>query len=86
MPLEALDARAAELPTDRPVVAYCRGPYCVYAVEAVERLRARGLDARRLADGLPDWRLAGHPVATGAEQAGVTPPPRPRTTSRRRAS
>jgi rhodanese-related sulfurtransferase/DNA-binding transcriptional ArsR family regulator len=66
VPLERLDERMWELPTDRPVVAYCRGPYCVYAVEAVERLRRRGFDARRFADGLPDWRLAGYPVAAGA--------------------
>jgi rhodanese-related sulfurtransferase len=89
VPLEALDERLGELPTDRPVVAYCRGPYCVYAVEAVERLRQHGYEARRLADGLPDWRLAGHPVAAGPEapqprQAG--PPRRPPTPSRRRAS
>jgi rhodanese-related sulfurtransferase len=82
VPLETLDARAGELPTDRPVVAYCRGPYCVYAVEAVERLRARGLDARRLADGLPDWRLAGHPVAAGPETLST----RPSTPTRRRTS
>lgn len=86
VPLEALDARAGELPTDRPVVAYCRGPYCVYAIEAVERLRHRGFEARRLADGLPDWRLAGHPVVAGPEGAPAAPPRRPRTSPRRRAS
>ena len=85
VPLETLDARAGELPTDRPVVAYCRGPYCVYAVEAVERLRRGGMDARRLADGLPDWRLAGHPVATGPE-VKQAPPRRPAASSRRRAA
>jgi rhodanese-related sulfurtransferase len=86
MPLDTIDARADDLPTDRPVVAYCRGPYCVYAVEAVERLRARGLDARRLIDGLPDWRLAGHPVAAGPEGARPGPRRRASTSSRRRAA
>jgi rhodanese-related sulfurtransferase len=86
VPLDRLDERLPDLPTDRPVVAYCRGPYCVYAVEAVERLRARGVDARRLADGLPDWRVAGHPVVAGPEQTRDAPPPRSGTPSRRRAS
>ena len=80
VPLEHLDARLPDVPKDRPVVAYCRGPYCVYAIEAVERLRQRGYDARRLADGVPDWRRAGHPVAVGAEAAGTG------TAGRRRAS
>ena len=66
VPLGALDERARELPKDRPVVAYCRGPYCVMAVEAVERLRRRGYDARRFAEGVPEWRLAGFPVGAGA--------------------
>lgn len=56
--LELLD----ELPADRDVVAYCRGPYCVYADDAVRRLRERGVRARRLEDGLPEWREAGGPV------------------------
>jgi rhodanese-related sulfurtransferase len=48
------------------IVAYCRGPYCVMAPQAVERLRASGYEARRLEGGMPEWRLAGLPVATGA--------------------
>jgi ArsR family transcriptional regulator len=67
VPLETLDDRLRDLPKRRPIVAYCRGPYCVYAIEAVERLRRRGYDARRLTDGLPDWRRAGRAVATGTE-------------------
>ena len=59
IPIEELDRRLAELPEDREVVAYCRGPYCAYAHEAVRRLRAAGRDARRLEDGWPEWRLAG---------------------------
>jgi rhodanese-related sulfurtransferase len=51
-----------ELPTDRDIVAYCRGPYCVYADDAVRRLQAQGRRAARLAEGLPEWRSAGGPV------------------------
>jgi rhodanese-related sulfurtransferase/DNA-binding HxlR family transcriptional regulator len=51
-----------ELPADRDVVAYCRGPYCVYADDAVRRLRERGRRAVRLEDGLPEWRHAGGPI------------------------
>jgi rhodanese-related sulfurtransferase len=61
-PLERLDSIAPGLPKRREVVAYCRGPYCVYADEAVRLLRARGLDARRLDVGFPEWRRAGLPV------------------------
>ena len=59
--VEVSEARLAELPADAEVVAYCRGPYCVYAHEAVRRLRAAGRRARRLEDGWPEWRLAGLP-------------------------
>jgi rhodanese-related sulfurtransferase len=59
IPLEELEGRLAELPADREVVAYCRGPLCAYAHEAVRQLRARGRSARRLEDGWPEWRLAG---------------------------
>lgn len=67
LPLDELDAALARLPKRTQVVAYCRGPYCVLAPEAVERLRAKGFKARRLADGMPEWRLAGLPVAVGEE-------------------
>ena len=67
VPLDELDAVLARLPKRTQVVAYCRGPYCVLAPEAVERLRAKGFKARRLADGMPEWRLAGLPVAVGEE-------------------
>ena len=63
-PLPALDALAAKLPRRREVVAYCRGPYCVYADDAVRLLRVRGLKARRLDVGFPEWRRAGLPVET----------------------
>jgi len=58
VPLDELEHRLAELPPEREVVAYCRGPFCAYAHEAVRRLRAEGRDARRLEDGWPEWRLA----------------------------
>jgi DNA-binding transcriptional ArsR family regulator len=63
IPVAELPARLAELPRDRPVVAYCRGPYCVYADEAVALLRRHGFRAARLATGYPEWRAAGLPVA-----------------------
>ena len=62
IPVEELEARLAELPADKEIVAYCRGPYCVFADEAVALLRARGYQARRLAEGLPDWRALGLPI------------------------
>jgi rhodanese-related sulfurtransferase len=58
IPIDELDARLAELPADREVVAYCRGPFCAYAHDAVRRLRGSGRRSRRLADGWPEWRLA----------------------------
>lgn len=61
VPLAELEERLAEIPDRAEVVAYCRGPYCVYAHEAVRRLRAAGRRARRLEDGWPEWRLAGLP-------------------------
>jgi rhodanese-related sulfurtransferase/DNA-binding transcriptional ArsR family regulator len=67
VPLDRLDAALARLPGQAQIVAYCRGPYCVLAVQAVERLRAGGFQARRLADGMPEWRLAGLPVAVGEQ-------------------
>jgi rhodanese-related sulfurtransferase len=62
VPLERIESLAPELPKRREVVAYCRGPYCVYAHDAVRLLRARGVRARRLDVGFPEWRRAGLPV------------------------
>jgi rhodanese-related sulfurtransferase/predicted transcriptional regulator len=59
IPLEELERRIAELPAGREIVAYCRGPFCAYAHQAVRQLRAAGRDARRLDDGWPEWRIAG---------------------------
>ena len=67
IPLEELETRLGELPARKEVVAYCRGPYCVMAYEAVARLRARGRRARRLTDGFPEWRASGLPVQTSAQ-------------------
>jgi rhodanese-related sulfurtransferase len=59
IPLDELERRLAELPADREIVAYCRGPFCAYAHEAVRQLRAAGRSARRLEAGWPEWRLEG---------------------------
>jgi ArsR family transcriptional regulator len=64
IPLRELESRLSELDLEQEVVAYCRGPYCVLSYEAVAGLRARGFKARRLEDGLPEWRMAGLPVVT----------------------
>lgn len=59
IPFRELEERLGELPPDAEIVAYCRGPYCVYAVEAVAALRAKGFSALRLEDGFPEWKAAG---------------------------
>jgi len=64
VPLAALTSLAPKLPRGRQIVAYCRGPYCVYADDAVRLLQGRGLKARRLDVGFPEWRRAGLPVET----------------------
>jgi rhodanese-related sulfurtransferase len=76
IPLAELERRLAKLPRSRRIVAYCRGPYCVLAAEAVRLLRGRGLDAVRLKDGYPEWRDAGLPVEHGPQ------PPRRRAERR----
>ena len=65
IPLKILPQRLADFPHRKEVVAYCRGPYCMLAVEAVKRLRRRGFRARRLEDGFPEWKAEGRPVAVG---------------------
>jgi rhodanese-related sulfurtransferase/DNA-binding MarR family transcriptional regulator len=62
VPVHTLEAALQTLPRDREIVAYCRGPYCVFSDEAVALLRSRGYRARRLRQGLPDWRAGGMPV------------------------
>ena len=67
VPLEELEHRLSELPKNQEIVAYCRGPYCVLTIEAVELLRARGFQAIRLEDGIQDWRSRGFRVAVDEE-------------------
>ncbi len=65
IPVAELEAHLSELPQDKEIVAYCRGPYCVFADEAIALLRTSGYIARRLEQGLPDWRALGLPVESG---------------------
>ena len=65
VPLEHLEAILGQLPADQEIVAYCRGPYCVLAVQAIEVLRAQGFNAIRLEESVQDWRAMGLPVAIG---------------------
>jgi rhodanese-related sulfurtransferase len=65
IPVGELRRHLRALPKDVEVVAYCRGPYCVYADDAVRELKRKGFTARRLADGFPEWKRAGLPVASG---------------------
>lgn len=77
IPLAELERRLADLPVEREIVAYCRGPYCILAFEAVAALRTRGYRARRLEDGYPEWKAAGMAVHTAAgrpTEARTRPP------------
>ena len=65
MPIQELKRRLSELPKSKEIVAYCRGPYCVFSDQAVELLRAKGFQAVRLDEGILDWRARGLPVAIG---------------------
>ncbi len=66
IPLDELEQHLDELNREHEIVAYCRGPHCVLAFDAVSRLREKGVNARRLDGGLPEWQLEGFPVETGA--------------------
>lgn len=70
VPIEDLQQRLRKLPKTKEYVAYCRGPYCIYADRAVELLRKNGRRARRLAEGFPEWKAAGYPVETQLTQEG----------------
>ncbi|MBI5936985.1 MAG: metalloregulator ArsR/SmtB family transcription factor [Betaproteobacteria bacterium] len=65
VPLSELPTRLKKLPHDQEVVAYCRGPYCVLAFQAVEQLRQAGFKARRLEDGFPEWKAGKRPIESG---------------------
>jgi rhodanese-related sulfurtransferase/predicted transcriptional regulator len=65
LPLDELKRRLGELPRDTEVVAYCRGPFCMFASDAVAFLRAQGYRARRIEDGVAEWRAGGMPLESG---------------------
>jgi len=65
IPIQELEKRLKDLPKGKEVIAYCRGPYCLMSYDAVALLRKKGVKARRLESGLPEWRLAGLPVEQG---------------------
>lgn len=65
VPAGEVKRRLAEIPRDRPVVAYCRGPYCLFTIEALDMLRRHGYQVLRLPGGMPEWRLSRLPVAAG---------------------
>ena len=69
IPYAELEQRMDELPDDRTIVAYCRGPYCVAAIKGVQKLRDHGFDARRMYDGIAEWRAEEMPLETGRETA-----------------
>ena len=71
VPVDDLKRRIEHLAKSKEYVAYCRGPYCVYADRAVELLKAHGRRARRLRDGFPEWRAAGLPVSTGSQPGAL---------------
>jgi len=73
VPLKDLEQRLKELPQHQEVVAYCRGPHCVLAYEAVAKLREKGFNAHRLEEGFPEWRQAGLPVESQGESPATAP-------------
>jgi DNA-binding transcriptional ArsR family regulator/rhodanese-related sulfurtransferase len=73
VPVDEMQVRLGKLPRGKEYVAYCRGPYCIYADRAVEMLRKSGRKARRLLDGYPEWKSAGLPVARGDAAGSLNP-------------
>lgn len=71
IPVDDLQRRLKQLARSKEYVAYCRGPYCIYADRAVDMLRANGRRARRLVEGFPEWRSAGFPVTQGTEAGAL---------------
>ena len=72
VPIEELHKRLKKLPKNKEYVAYCRGPYCIYADQAVELLRANGRRAQRLLEGFPEWKAAGLPITSAAAEEMVS--------------
>ena len=72
IPVADLEAHLKELPKDREIIAYCRGPYCLMSFDAVNLLREHGFKARRLVDGYPEWQASGNPIATGEDNGSQT--------------
>ncbi|HEB72754.1 MAG TPA: metalloregulator ArsR/SmtB family transcription factor, partial [Nitrospirae bacterium] len=68
VPLKELEKQLKDAPKDKEIVAYCRGPHCVLAFDAVASMRVKGFNARRLEDGFPEWKRAGRPVETGSQK------------------
>jgi rhodanese-related sulfurtransferase/DNA-binding transcriptional ArsR family regulator len=79
IPVSELASRLRELPRDQQIVAYCRGPYCLFASDAVRVLRAKGFDAIRYEESAADWKAIGLPVSQGAAEPRVTRAKRPKT-------
>lgn len=71
IPLEEIETLLDEIPADREIIAYCRGPYCALASNAVALLKKHNMQVRRLRDGFPQWKLAGMPVEEGQEPGGA---------------
>lgn len=67
MPVAEIERRLSELPRDRQIVAYCRGPFCLLSDEAVDLLAARGFEVRKIRDGVSEWKAAGFPLAAGPQ-------------------
>ena len=86
IPIDELQDRLRSLPTDKEYVAYCRGPYCVYADRAVELLQKSRRRARRLLEGFPEWQAAGFPIARGDTAPAPRRHTRARSVPRRRRS
>ncbi len=72
VPVEKLEAYLQEIPQEQEIVAYCRGPYCLFSDEAVKLLHEHGFKARRLSEGFPEWRAAGYPTEVEQPEEEVT--------------
>jgi rhodanese-related sulfurtransferase/predicted transcriptional regulator len=74
LPISELRSRLAELPRSRKIVAYCRGPHCVFADEAVDMLNSKGYKAFRLESGFPEWKIQGYPIVHGSPATAASAP------------